>query len=232
MNPKRLWSIGILLMSVWFIGISQSVYAASPFQSYAKDVYYIGVGGLPPTLTDFAVNPRAYLRSEAAYESLKQGFEEALHRSLSDEEFQALLASDQVRAQRDCVGRLTTAGISEAGAIGWSNRKCYLDEKLIEVQVDGRWQVVASQGCFNLVRPQMEVIPVVPQLVVIPTVPQPEASPGEPQIEITSGGPLLYAPRVFIQETWGITVHSCDCAGNHGCHNDTYLSGYRAYLLQ
>jgi hypothetical protein len=232
MKPTRLWSIGLLLMSLWFISASQSVYAASPFQSYAKDVYYIGVGGMPPTLSDFAANPRAYVRSEAAYQSLKQGFAESLNRSLSDTEFQALLASDQVRAQRDCVGRITTAGISEAGAVGWSSRECYFDEKLIELQVGGLWQVVASQGCYNLVRPQMEVIPVVPQLVAIPTEPQPEATPGEPQIEITSGGPLLHAPRVFVQETWGITVHACDCAGNHGCHDDTYLPGYRVYLLQ
>jgi len=220
MKPKLpLWSVMGLLMSFWFISMPQTVSAASSFQSYAKDVYYLGVGGIPPTLNDFALNPRAYLRSEAAYNSLKQGFEESLSRSLSDAEFQTLLASDQVRAQRNCVGRITTAGISKAGTVRWSSRECYLDEKLIELQVNGLWQVVASQGCFNLVRPLKTALP------------QSEVVSKKPQIEVISGPPPLHSPKVFVQETWGITVHSCDCPGNHGCHDDVYLPGYRATLL-
>jgi hypothetical protein len=232
MKPKLpLRSVVVLLMSFWFIGVSQSVHASS-FESYVKDVFYIGVGGMPPTLSDFAAHPRAYLRLEAAYQSLKQGFEESLNRSLSDSEFQTLLASDQVRADLDCVGRITTAGISEAGAVGWSNRKCYSDEKLIELQVNGRWQVVASQGCFNLVRPQMEPIPAVPQLVTIPTEPQPEVISEEPQLKLVPRSPLLSSPEVFVQETRGIVVHSCDCPGSHSCHSDIYLPSYRAYLVR
>jgi hypothetical protein len=209
MKPKPLWSVGVLLMSFWFIGMSQPVHASS-FQSYAKDVYYLGVGGMPPALSDFAANPRAYLRSEVAYQSLKQGFERPLNRSLSDAEFSELLDSNRVRAELDCVGRITTAGISQAGEVGWTNRKCYVDEKLIELQVNDRWQVVASQGCFNLVQSK---------------------KPAESEIEILSG-PLMYSPKIFIQETQGITVHTCDCPGNHGCHNDIYLPGNRVYLLQ
>jgi hypothetical protein len=218
MKPK-LWLIGVLLMSLWFISASQSAFASS-YQSYAKDVYYLGVGGVPPTLHRFATNPRAYLRSEAAYQSLKQGFEIPLNRSLSDAEFQALLASDQVRAELDCVGWITTAGIDLAAAVGWSNRKCYVDEKLIELQVDGRWQVVASQGCFNLVRP--------PPLPVPPI----EVAPPVPPLVVTSGPPPLQSPKVFIQETLGMTVHLCGCPGDHSCHDDIYLPGNRVYLLQ
>ena len=140
----------------------------------------------------------------------KEGFETPLNRSLSDAEFSELLSSSRVRAEQDCVGSITTAGINAAGEIGWSSRPCYFDEKLIELQVNGRWQVVASQGCFNLIEPP----------------PQPERT-----IEISSD-PMLQSAKVFVQETQGITVHVCDCPGNHSCHNDIYLPGYRAYLLQ
>jgi hypothetical protein len=212
MKPK-LWSIGMMLMSFLFIGLSQSV-SASSFQSYVKDTFYLGVGGVPPTLEDFAVNPRAYLRSEAAFQSLKQGFETPLNRSLSDAEFSALLASDRVRAELDCVGRITTAGITQAGAIGWSSRDCYFDEKLIELKVDNRWYVVASQGCFNLVESQIEM------------------TPADQEINMISGSPLLQSPKVFVQETRGIVVHSCDCPNNHGCHSDIYLPSYRGTLVR
>lgn len=223
MKLTRLRSIGLLLMSLWLISASQSALASS-FQSYAKDAYYLGaLGGKPPTLDTFAANPRAHLRSEAAYQSLKQGFEIPLNRSLNDAEFQALLASDQVRAELDCVGELTTAGIDLFGAVGWSGRECYFGEKLIELQVDdGRWQVVASQGCFNLVRPEVEPIPVVPQ---------PEVVPENPPLIVTSE-PLRHSPKVLVQETRGITVHLCNCPGNHRCHNDIYLPGYRAILIR
>jgi hypothetical protein len=223
MKPNLpLRSVVVLLMSLWFISVSQSVYAASSFQSYAKDVYNLGVGGMPPTLSDFAVNPRAYLRSETAYQSLKQGFEESLNRSLSDAEFSALLASNQVRSDLDCVGRINTAGINQADVIGWSSRKCYFDEKLIELQVNDKWQVVASQGCFNLV--DYRKLPV-RQIEAAPV------EPAEPQIEVTSGQ-LLRSPKVFIQQTPGITVHLCGCPGNHRCHDDVYLPGYRAILIR
>lgn len=202
-------AIGAFLTGVMAL-MMPLVIQASSFQSYAKDTYYLGGGGMPPSLDDFATNPRAYLRSEAAYQSLKQGFETPLNRSLSDAEFSELLSSSQVRAQKDCVGTITTAGINAAGEIGWSSRTCYFDEKLIELQVDGRWQVVASQGCFNLV----EAPP-----------------PTDHQIEISSG-PVVHSAKVFVQETQGITVHVCDCPGDHSCHNDIYLPGNRVYLLQ
>lgn len=201
--------IGAFLTGVMALMMPLTIQASS-FQSYAKDSYYLGVGGMPPSLEGFAADPRAYLRSEAAYQSLKEGFETPLNRSLSDAEFSELLSSSRVRAEQDCVGSITTAGINAAGEIGWSSRPCYFDEKLIELQVNGRWQVVASQGCFNLIEPP----------------PQPERT-----IEISSD-PMLQSAKVFVQETQGITVHVCDCPGNHSCHNDIYLPGYRAYLLQ
>lgn len=51
------------------------------------------------------------------------------------------------------------------------------------------------------------------------------------QLEVTSG-PLMSSPKVFIQETQGITVHLCACPGSHKCHNDIYLPGNRAILLK
>lgn len=212
MKPKRIWSIGIVLMSVWFIGISQSSIAGS-YQSYVKDPYYLGVGGTPPTLDEFAVNPRAYLRSEAAYLSLKNGFAELLGRSLSDEAFSRLLASDQVRAERYCVGYINTAGITPAGGVKWSVRGCYLGEKLIELKVHNQWQVVASQGCFNLVKPKDAV------------------TQAKPKIEVISAPPPLRSPEVIVRETRGIFVHSCNCPRNHACHDDIYLPGYQSFII-
>jgi hypothetical protein len=222
MKLTQLRSIGLLLMSLWLISASQSAFASS-FQSYAKDAYYLGaLGGKPPTLAEFANNPRAFVRSEFAYQSLKQKFEITLSRSLNDAEFQALLASDQVRAELKCEGKIRTSAIDKAGNIKWLIRDCYLKEYLIEVSVDNEWYVVASQGCFNLVRPEVEPIPVVPQ---------PEVVPENPPLIVTSE-PLRHSPKVLVQETRGITVHLCNCPGNHRCHNDIYLPGYRAILIR
>ena len=126
--------------------------AQTGYSSFVQDAYYLGEGGTPPSMTAFASNPRDYLRSDAAYATLKQGFESAIGVDLSDLEFSELLASDRVRLV-DCVGRIRTAGINPQGNVGWSVRACYSGEQLIEVEVGGQWVLVASQGCFNLVQP-------------------------------------------------------------------------------
>ena len=142
-----------LMVGVMFIAVPDMSQAQGRGASYAKDQYYIGKGGTPPSLPAFAANPRKYLRSEAAYQSLKGGFASALGTSLSDAGFQQLLNSDQVRLV-PCRGKITTAGILPNGTVGWGERDCYQDEWLIQVQTpSGVWQTVASQGCFNLVKP-------------------------------------------------------------------------------
>lgn len=166
MNIVRLWAYGrgwlstmlltlTLGLAVAMPAAAQQTAAASGYTSFVKDSYYLGHGGTPPSLAAFAANPRAYLRSEAAYQHLKNGFGAALGRSLNDQEFQTILASDQVRL-RDCSGRITTAGVKGAD-MRWTTRSCYAGEKLIELNVNNQWVVVASQGCFNLVRPEQPV---------------------------------------------------------------------------
>lgn len=147
---------------------------AGSLASYANDQYYLGAGGTPPALHDFAANPRAYLRSDTAYRSLKNGFVLKLGTDLSDVEFQTLLQSDQVRLVA-CIGRIHTAGISQQGLIGWSSRACYVGEQLIELNVNGKWVVVASQGCFNLVRPMPVPVVVKPAPPVTRTIIVPQA---------------------------------------------------------
>jgi len=136
--------------------------AQTGYSSFVQEAYYLGEGGTPPSMTAFAANPRNYLRSDAAYATLKQGFERAIGEDLSDQEFSELLASDRVRLV-DCVGRIRTAGINPQGTIGWSVRACYSGEQLIEVQVGERWVLVASQGCFNLVQPYIPPEPEEPK---------------------------------------------------------------------
>jgi|GEM_PF-1851546 len=223
MKQSLFGAIVMALMSFWFIGTPQSVSAGS-LQSFVIDEYYLGAGGKPPELATFANDPRAFLRSEDAYIALKKGFADKLgHSALSDVEFEQILAGDQVRLV-NCTGRINTAGINRKGNVGWSTRSCYAGEKLIELRVGNNWQLVASQGCFNLVRPISPVPTFIPK-------PKPKPQPKPPSLEVTSG-PLLHSPKVFIQQTPGLTVHSCACPGNHSCHSDIYLPGTRSFLFK
>lgn len=213
MKQKLLGAIVVFLMGFCFISLPQSATAGS-LQSFVTDEYYLGAGGQPPALGDFATNPHSYLRSTAAYNALKKGFAAKLGRTLSDAEFRSILASDQVRL-RKCTGRISTAGISQQGKVGWSTRSCYAGEKLIELRTGDRWQVVASQGCFNLVRP-------------LPVAPKPKPKP--PALTVTSK-PVMDSPKVFIQETYGLHVHTNQCC--HGCGSSSiYLPGSRAILVK
>ena len=164
MNLAHLWA---LLGSVKLLMVATllSTFAALPAsaqgtaQSFVQDPYYLGLGGTPPTLLEFADNPRMYLRSEAAYVALRQRFADVLGLdTLSEQGFQELLRSDQVRL-RPCTdfGRFRTYGVLPTNVVVDSSRTtCYVNEKFIEVNVRGVWKVAGSQGCFNpviLVRP-------------------------------------------------------------------------------
>jgi hypothetical protein len=206
MKQNPIWAFVFVLVSFCFISLPQAS-AAGSLQSYAVDKYYLGAGGTPPTLSQFGSNPRAYLRSEVAYNSLKNHFSKQLGRSLSESEFSSLMQSNQVRLV-SCTGRIKTSGISQKGSVGWSNRACYTGEQLIQLNVNGQWRTVASQGCFNLVQLN---------------------EPSAPPFQVTTSRALSSA-QVFIQQTAGVHVHTSQCC--HGCGVDIYLPGSRVILLQ
>lgn len=143
-----LWAV-LMLVSVALAG--QPASAQGQGASYVQDQYYLGAGGTPPTLAAFAANPQGYLRYPAAYQSLKQGFEQATGTRLSDQGFSQLLTSDRVRLV-GCSGRITTSRITAGGAVSYFTRGCYRGERLIQVRTSAGWVPVASQGCFNLAR--------------------------------------------------------------------------------
>ncbi len=169
MTEAHMWAplqrlLPIILASVFGVFAALPASAQGSAQSFVQDEFYLGhEGGSPPSLQAFAENPRAYLRSEAAYTALRQRFATVLGRSsLSEEDFTELLNSDQVRL-RSCssFGRFQTMGILTTDVVVQSPRTtCYAGEKFIEVLVHGQWIVAASQGCFNPVTiPPVSVIP-------------------------------------------------------------------------
>lgn len=155
-----------MVLVVMVLADGQPAAAQGGGESYFQDQYYLGKGGTPPSLTAFAVSPRTYLRHEAAYQSLKRGFEQAVGITLHDEDFSQLLASDRVRLA-PCNGSIETSAITSQGTVSWKIRGCYNHEHLIQVYVNGNWTTVASQGCANLVRRMMttSVVPTPPKKV-------------------------------------------------------------------
>ncbi len=153
MKVAHLWALLVslnLLLAVSFF----TTFAALPAsaqdsaRSFVQDQYY----RTPPSLSAFADNPRAYLRSEVAYAALRHRFAVVLGRGyLSEQDFRELLNSDQVRL-RPCsdFGRFRTDGITPNNVVVPSPRdNCYTGEQFIEVLVNGLWIVAASQACFN-----------------------------------------------------------------------------------
>ena len=130
----------------------------SPF---VKGEYYLGKGGVPPTLAEVAAEPMRYLRSRAAYQALKDAFASVLNETLTDEQFRAVLVSNRVRLV-PCEGRINTAGLTASGQVNWFERACYPGEELIEVRnAQSEWVRVASRGCFNLTRSAKPNVPAV-----------------------------------------------------------------------
>jgi len=130
--------------------LAQSADAQGTAKPFLKDQYYLGSGNTPPTLEEFAVDPMAYLRSEAAYVALRQRFADTLGKaSLSESEFLDLFKNGRVRDTTPCRGSINTDGILPSESIVSNTRNCYTDEMLIELLVGTRWVMVASQGCYN-----------------------------------------------------------------------------------
>lgn len=181
------------------------------WHGFAKPEYLLQTGGTPPTLKQMAAHPegpRHFFRHENAYLAFKGGFEKTLGRELSDAAFVQILGSDGVRDTTDCVGRIKTNRVNDAGEISYFNRACRPGEKLIEVKVDGSWHVVGSQGCLNQVFE-----------VYRPVTPKPKPKPKTQQCVWVDEG-KEYHPGGVISSP-GLHVHG------EGCGHDLsiYLPG-------
>jgi hypothetical protein len=102
MKNTRLWALLQTIRSAATVValtfgclLAQSADAQGTAKPFLKDQYYLGSGNTPPTLEEFAVDPMAYLRSEAAYVALRQRFADTLGKaSLSESEFLDLFKMD------------------------------------------------------------------------------------------------------------------------------------------
>lgn len=144
--------IGSLFVSVLvFMALAVGAASAETLRSYAAPSYYLGAGGQPPTLQQFAVEPRRYFRSEVAYRSFRA-------EALGGRDLALLLQQGRVQTV-PCTGFIYTSGLTAAGEISWFERACYPREELIQVRDTGQWRTVASLGCLNLVRPDAALSP-------------------------------------------------------------------------
>lgn len=141
---KRLGAL-VLMLSLSIGTLAALPAGAQSLASFAKDEHYLGQGGTPPSLQSFAATPQTYLRSPGAHAAL------ASHLGVATEQLPTAL---QGLVTEPCDGRqIETAGITAAGGVNWTTRKCYRGEELIvRISPSGERQVVASLGCLNPVR--------------------------------------------------------------------------------
>lgn len=133
-------------------GSNARISSGAQYHPFVKDSHYLGIGRTSAALSQVASEPLHYLRSEAAYNTLRTHLGAYIEGApLSNAEFRQLLESDRLRLV-PCVGAIKTAGITESGQVGWSVRSCYDAEQLLELKVSDSWIVVASQGCYNPVQ--------------------------------------------------------------------------------
>ena len=200
MNYQRLWAPLRILSFAVLVTLSSGFLLALPADAqgtarpFVQDQFYQGAGNEPPTLEQFAIDPMTYLRSSTAYAALRAQFARALSvGSLSETEFKALFANGHVRATKLCTGQINTDGILPSGQIVSNTRGCYAGERLIELNVQGNWVVVASQGCFNSSR--------------LVRAPQPPAKVCR-WVDL----PNTYEPgRVFSNPGLNVRTESCGC---------------------
>lgn len=150
MSPKlKLTALMALLISVAGTNGALAEPAHHPF---VKSPFYHGnKGGRAVPLHLFAQDPTRYMRSPEAYRQLLQHVTTALERTVDDSGFRSLIVGPEARLI-DCQGSINTAGITNAGQVGWRERQCYPGEYLIQVRLPGGWMTIASQGCYNPVR--------------------------------------------------------------------------------
>lgn len=201
---KHVTLIAAILMLVGGMLIPQRVMAESGYHPFVKNEYYLGAGNKPVPLKDIT---KEHFRSEAAYLKFKQGFEDALGRSLTDEGLRQILTSEGVRLV-GCSGIIMTTGINDQGQTISFERPCYKGEQLIEVKVGEQWKLIASQGCLNLTFWQRKATPK----------PKPEPKGG---LEVIQSGAVK--GMTIIQKE--VHVHTCDC-GHWHCDGDSYTAGH------
>ena len=120
-----------------------------PMHAFVVPDHRFAAGYEQLTLQELAKEPKTHFQSPAAYEAFKKSFEAHAHYKMTDAEFASLLGSKRVKAEACNVASIRTAGIDDAGHIGWIDRACTPGEDLISIAVGNTWTVVAAMGCLN-----------------------------------------------------------------------------------
>jgi hypothetical protein len=152
-------SIWLKLLALMALALSATFPAAAEtYHGFVKDKWYVVKGGKEVSPQDFATDPLRYMRSAAAYTALRDHASLVVGRPLDDKAFRELIVSNDVRIV-ECVGRITTDGITDRGKIGRHERSCYKGERLMEVKVPGGFMKLLSLGCYNPIEGERPVPP-------------------------------------------------------------------------
>lgn len=177
----RNFTLGLVLaltMALGFFASASPAQANETYHGFAKQKHYVSAGGEPASLEQAGIEPMSVFRSAAAYAAFRAHFGSfEAGRPYTDEETRELFLSPRMRLI-DCVGSINTAGITNSGRVGFSNRGCYSNakygvEQLIQFQLeDGRWVTIASLWCFNPVKGKLpEPLVSKKRVAILPTEP-------------------------------------------------------------
>ena len=136
------------LTALMALVILSGTVSAQVYHGFVKDPYYLIKGGKEVSPQDFAADPMRYMRSPTTYTVLREHVALVIGRPVDDAAFRKLIVSDDVKLVQ-CVGRLKTDGITDAGKVGRHERGCYPGERLMQVRVPGGWMNLLSLGCYN-----------------------------------------------------------------------------------
>lgn len=120
-----------------------------PLRAFVVPDHRFAAGYAQLTLEELATDPKSHFQSAASYEAFKKSFEAHAHYKMTDAEFAKFLTSKRVKTEACAVDSIRTAGIDEAGNIGWIDRACTPGEDLISIAIGNTWTVVAAMGCLN-----------------------------------------------------------------------------------
>ena len=120
-----------------------------PMHAFVVPDHRFAAGYAQLTLQELAKDPKTHFHSPASYEAFKKSFEAHAHYKMTDAEFASFLGSKRVKTEACNGASIRTAGIDDAGHIGWIERACTPGEDLISIAVGNTWTVVAAMGCLN-----------------------------------------------------------------------------------
>lgn len=120
-----------------------------PLHAFVVPDHRFAAGFAQVTLSDLAKDPKVHFQSVASYEFFKKSFEAHAHREMTDAQFSKFLHSKRVKTEACNLTSIRTAGIDDAGNLGWIDRACTPGEELIYISVGTTWTVVAAMGCLN-----------------------------------------------------------------------------------